>query len=58
MHTGKYPKIQDIVYEIDLFDPSHLMHQFKELTGFTPTEFIHSNKHIALEYFTSEHFNK
>ncbi len=58
MHTGKYPKMQDIAYESDLFDPSHLIHKFKELTGFTPTEFIHSSKHIALKYFTEEHFNK
>ncbi len=52
MHFNKYSSLQEIAYETEFYDPAHFSHRFKELTGFTPHEFIKSDKHIALDYFT------
>lgn len=52
MHLKNYSSMQELAYEAEFYDHAHFNHQFKELTGFTPHEFIHSNKHIALKYFT------
>ena len=52
MKGKNYSSFQDIAYGAKFYDHAHLNHNFKELTGFTPTEFINSDKHIALKYFT------
>jgi AraC-like DNA-binding protein len=52
MKEKNYSSFQDIAYGAKFYDHSHLNHTFKELTGFTPSEFINSDKHIALKYFT------
>ncbi|NOX19058.1 MAG: helix-turn-helix domain-containing protein [Chlorobi bacterium] len=52
MKGKNYGSFQDIAYDAKFYDHAHLNHSFKELTGFTPTEFINSDKHIALKYFT------
>jgi AraC-like DNA-binding protein len=44
--------IQDLAYDSGFYDLSHFDHRFKELTGFSPIEFINSEEHIALKYFT------
>lgn len=46
--------LQDIVFKSYFFDRPHLTHTFKELTGVTPMEFIHSDNRIASKYFTSD----
>ena len=51
MNLKKYTSLQDIAYSAELYDLPHFTHMFKELTGFAPLEFIHSDKHIALKYF-------
>jgi len=52
MQSKKYASMQDISYQAEFYDHAHFTNRFKELTGFTPNEFIKSNKHIALKYFT------
>ena len=52
MHINKNLSMQDIAYEAEFYDPAHFTHRFKELTSFTPYEFINSDKHIALDFFT------
>jgi AraC-like DNA-binding protein len=52
MHSKNYTSIQEIAYQAEFYDLAHFTHRFKELTGFTPNEFIKSDKHIALKYFT------
>lgn len=51
MGLKKYSSLQEIAYNSDFYDLSHFSHVFKELTGFSPIEFINSDKHIALKYF-------
>jgi AraC-like DNA-binding protein len=43
---------QDIAYFANYYDLSDLSHKFKKLTGFTPIEFINSDKHLAFQYYT------
>ncbi len=52
MNLKKYGSMQELAYQAEYFDLAHLTHHFKDLTGFTPSEFVNSNKHIALKYFT------
>ena len=52
MQSKNYASIQDIAYRAEFYDLAHFAHRFKEITGFTPIEFIKSDKHIALKYFT------
>lgn len=51
MSAKKYSSIQDLAYNADFYDFPHFVHRFKELTGFTPNEFINSERHIAMKYF-------
>ena len=51
MNLKNYSSFQDIAFFADYYDLSHFSHRFKELTGFSPTEFINSDKHIAAKYF-------
>ena len=51
MNLKTYKSIQDLAFQAEFYDLSHFTHRFKELTGFTPSEFIKSKKHIALKYF-------
>lgn len=52
MHINKNSSMQDIAYEAEFYDPAHFTRRFKELTTFTPHEFINSDKHIALDFFS------
>ncbi len=52
MHSKNYASVQEIAYQAEFYDLAHFAHRFKDLTGFTPNEFIKSEKHIALKYFT------
>jgi len=52
MHSKNYASVQELAYQAEFYDLAHFTHRFKELTGFTPNEFIKSDKHIALKYFT------
>ena len=56
MCSKNYESMQDIAYQAEFYDLPHFAHRFKELTGFTPNEFINSDEHIALKYF-SDKFN-
>lgn len=48
----KYTSIKEIAYETGFYDPAHFSNCFKKLTGMTPGEFIKSNEHIAMDYFS------
>lgn len=52
MQSKNYSSMQDISYQAEFYDQAHFAKRFKELTGFAPNEFIKSDKHIALKYFT------
>ncbi len=52
MHSKKYSSVQELAFQAEFYDLAHFTNRFKELTGFTPNEFIKSDKHIALKYFT------
>mgnify|MGYP005846210885 CR=1 FL=1 len=51
MNTKNYGSLQDIAFSAEYYDLPHLSHKFKELTGFTPVEFVNSDKHLALKFF-------
>ncbi len=52
MYIKKYNSFQDIAYFASYYDLAHFYHKFKEFTGFSPAEFINSDKHLAFQYFT------
>ncbi len=52
MKQKNYGSVQKIAYDAKFYDSAHLNHRFKELTGLSPNEFLVSDKHIALKYFT------
>ena len=52
MHKKEYGSLQDISYQANYYDAPSFSRSFKELTGFSPTEFLESDDHIALKYFT------
>jgi len=52
MYSKNYTSTQELAYQAEFYDLAHFTHRFKDLTGFTPNEFIKSDKHIALKYFT------
>ena len=54
MCSKNYLSIKDLAYQAEFYDFPHFAHRFKELTGFTPHEFIHSEQHIAMKYFTDK----
>ena len=54
MASKKYDSIQDLAQSAEFYDLSHLAHRFKELTGFTPNEFLKSDQHIAMKYFNDK----
>ncbi len=49
--SKNYSSIQDLAYRGEYYDLPHFIHQFKKLTGLTPSEFIKSDRHIAMKYF-------
>ena len=49
--SKNYSSIQELAYRGEFYDLPHFVNAFKKLTGFTPNEFIKSDKHIALKYF-------
>lgn len=52
MHKKEYGSIQDLSYQANFYDAPSFSNKFKSLTGFSPSEFIESDDHIALKYFT------
>ena len=52
MQKKEYGSIQDLCYKANYYDASSFSNRFKDLTGFSPKEFINSEDHIALKYFT------
>ena len=52
MQKKEYGSIQDLSYKANYYDASSFSNRFKNLTGFSPKEFINSEDHIALKYFT------
>jgi len=51
MNLKQYGSIKNLAYQAEFYDLAHFTNRFKELTGFAPSEFIKSQKHIALKYF-------
>lgn len=51
MYSKDFITQQELAYQADYYDLSHFFNRFKELTGFTPNEFLKSDKHIARKYF-------
>jgi AraC-like DNA-binding protein len=52
MQKKDYSSIQDLSYKANFYDAPSFSKRFKDLTGFSPSEFIESDEHIALKYFT------
>lgn len=52
MQKKEYGSIQDLSYKSNYYDAPSFSNKFKELTGFSPGEFLDSDDHIALKYFT------
>ena len=52
MQKKEYGSIQDLSYKANYYDASSFSNKFKDLTGFSPREFLNSEDHIALKYFT------
>lgn len=51
MNSKNYASFQDIAFSAEYYDLPHFNHRFKELTGFSPSEFVNSDKHLALKFF-------
>lgn len=49
--SKRYSSIQDLAHRGEFYDLPHFVNTFKRLTGYSPNEFINSDKHIALKYF-------
>jgi AraC-like DNA-binding protein len=52
MNVKEFSSFKEISYHAKFYDPSHFDHRFKELVGITPNEFLKSDEHHALKYFT------
>ncbi len=52
IHLKQYKSIKEIAYDTGFYDPAHFSNSFKKLTGMTPGDFITSDGHIALNYFS------
>lgn len=52
MQKKDYVSIQNLSYKSNYYDAPSFSNKFKELTGHSPREFLDSNDHIALKYFT------
>jgi AraC-like DNA-binding protein len=52
MQKKEYESIQDLSFKGHYYDASSFSHEFKKLTGLSPSQFIESDDHIALKYFT------
>ncbi|MFW9930848.1 MAG: helix-turn-helix domain-containing protein, partial [Candidatus Thorarchaeota archaeon] len=52
--SKNYSSIQELAFKGEFYDLPHFVNAFKKLTGFTPNEFINSDKHIALKYFNEK----
>ncbi len=52
MQKKEYGSIQNLSYKSNYYDAPSFANKFKELTGHSPGEFLDSDDHIALKYFT------
>jgi len=52
MYIKKHSSFHDLALFASYYDLPHFYHRFKELTGFNPVEFINSDSHLALKYYT------
>ena len=52
--SKNYSSIQDLAFQGEFYDLPHFLRTFKKLTGLTPSEFIKSDRHLAMKYFNEE----
>jgi AraC-like DNA-binding protein len=52
MNMKELSSFKEISYSANFYDPSHFDRRFKELVGISPNEFLISDEHHALKYFT------
>jgi len=52
IHLKQYQSIKELAYDTGFYDPAHFSNSFKKLTGMTPGDFITSDEHVALDYFS------
>lgn len=52
MQKKDFGTMQDLSYKSNYYDAPSFSKKFKELTGYSPKEFLNSDDHIALKYFT------
>ncbi len=52
IHRNHFHSIKELAYDTGFYDPAHFANSFKKLTGMTPGDFIQSDEHIALDYFS------
>ena len=48
----QHDSLKELAYSVGFYDSAHFSNSFKKLTGMTPGEFIQSEDHIALKYFS------
>ena len=53
IHRNHFQSIKELAYDTGFYDPAHFNNSFKKLTGMSPGQFIKSDEHIALDYFSS-----
>ena len=52
MCLNHYNSISELAYDTGFYDPAHFSNSFKKLTKMTPGEFITSDEHIAMDYYS------
>jgi len=52
IHRNHFQSIKELAYDTGFYDPSHFNNSFKKLTGMSPGQFIKSDEHIAMDYYS------
>lgn len=52
IHRNHFQSIKELAYDTGFYDPAHFNNRFKKLTGMSPGQFIKSDEHIAMDYYS------
>lgn len=52
IHQNHFQSIKELAYDTGFYDPAHFNNRFKKLTGMSPGQFIKSDEHIAMDYYS------
>lgn len=47
-----FESFKELAYDTGFYDPAHFNNRFKKLTGMSPGQFIKSDEHVAMDYYS------